>query len=559
MPLASCPYLLTSPLCPALLEPCSPQLTKTLGYDNTASLLLCAPPFVFAAIVAFFVSRDSDKRQERYLHIVTPLCFGLVGFIIAMTTHSFAPRYISLFLMAGSYAGFVVFYAWVSATRTDLLEILRNRETSTVQARKDFSATAAVIRRRRIVRLVHAKRILLQWERHQPWTMSRKTEPVTGYYIILFGSVDDDASASATCLSSFCCPLRQVAFDHNAINPAACAISCYFYPPFVTLFQLLANFATTAAPGPVAEEVHSFAEALQAHIVDETIVNELAWLHGQDALEGLEREEDLERRRSLEHLLDELSRRSQREALPRDVSARASSSTPPPSPSLRSPPSSSPPRAQQPQTPTFSSPPPASSSSNSASGTARSSCLFGSEPDPPSTDFTLPDDQAPPSSKRPALSSSTEGTLPAGTTEKAPPKLRAVLGDITNSKAPVSDVASTSVAPDKSPPAAAFAGQSRDLGSTLPPPSSPGVPVATQTDGPHGSEANDDAPERAVSENGGADQDWAPSISGSQAESESGSESEDDQADLLADLMKLGDTDQVRMQELYISGPAQSS
>ncbi|GAA5954403.1 hypothetical protein JCM8115_004577 [Rhodotorula mucilaginosa] len=93
-----------------------PQLTKTLGYDNTASLLLCAPPFVFAAIVPFFVSRDSDKRQERYLHIVVPLCFGLVGFVIAMTTHSFAPRYISLFLMAGSYAGFVVFYAWVSAT-----------------------------------------------------------------------------------------------------------------------------------------------------------------------------------------------------------------------------------------------------------------------------------------------------------------------------------------------------------------------------------------------------------------------------------------------------------
>ncbi|GAA5865780.1 hypothetical protein JCM3774_003089 [Rhodotorula dairenensis] len=93
-----------------------PQLTKTLGYDNTASLLLCAPPFVFAAIVAFFVSRDSDKRQERYLHIVIPLCFGMVGFIIAMTTSTFAPRYISLFLMAGSYAGFVVFYAWVSST-----------------------------------------------------------------------------------------------------------------------------------------------------------------------------------------------------------------------------------------------------------------------------------------------------------------------------------------------------------------------------------------------------------------------------------------------------------
>ncbi|BGP53480.1 hypothetical protein JCM8202v2_001039 [Rhodotorula sphaerocarpa] len=93
-----------------------PQLTKTLGYDNTTSLLLCAPPFAFAALTAFMVSRDSDKRQERFLHIVVPLLFGVVGFIIAMTTHSFAPRYISLFLMAGSYSGFVVFYAWVAST-----------------------------------------------------------------------------------------------------------------------------------------------------------------------------------------------------------------------------------------------------------------------------------------------------------------------------------------------------------------------------------------------------------------------------------------------------------
>ncbi|GAA5973309.1 hypothetical protein JCM11641_003066 [Rhodosporidiobolus odoratus] len=93
-----------------------PQLTKTLGYSNTASLLLCAPPFLFAAICAFFVSRHSDKTQERYLHIVAPLIIGIVGFIIAMTTKAFGPRYFSLFLMAQSYSGFVCFYAWTSST-----------------------------------------------------------------------------------------------------------------------------------------------------------------------------------------------------------------------------------------------------------------------------------------------------------------------------------------------------------------------------------------------------------------------------------------------------------
>ncbi|KAI4520838.1 MFS general substrate transporter, partial [Schizophyllum commune Loenen D] len=34
-----------------------PTLTRTLGYNDTISLLLCAPPFIFAAIMAFVVSR----------------------------------------------------------------------------------------------------------------------------------------------------------------------------------------------------------------------------------------------------------------------------------------------------------------------------------------------------------------------------------------------------------------------------------------------------------------------------------------------------------------------
>ncbi|BGP05329.1 putative transporter [Rhodotorula toruloides] len=94
-----------------------PTLTKTLGYSSEVSLLLCAPPFVWAAIVAYFVSRDSDKRQERYLHIVVPLVFGIVGAIIAMTCRkSFGASYFALFLLASSYAGFVVFYALVSST-----------------------------------------------------------------------------------------------------------------------------------------------------------------------------------------------------------------------------------------------------------------------------------------------------------------------------------------------------------------------------------------------------------------------------------------------------------
>ncbi|KAM0751874.1 MFS general substrate transporter [Meredithblackwellia eburnea MCA 4105] len=91
-----------------------PTLTKTLGYSNIVTLLLCAPPFAWATLCAFANARHSDYSQERYWHIVGPLCGGIVGFIIAMSTRVLAARYVSLFLMASSYAGFVVFYAWIS-------------------------------------------------------------------------------------------------------------------------------------------------------------------------------------------------------------------------------------------------------------------------------------------------------------------------------------------------------------------------------------------------------------------------------------------------------------
>ncbi|KAI5124987.1 hypothetical protein M0805_007412 [Coniferiporia weirii] len=91
-----------------------PTLCKTMGFDNTVTLLLCAPPWIFATICAFLVTRHSDATGERFYHIALPLVVGIIGFVIAMSTMNTAARYISLFLMASSYAGFVTFYAWMS-------------------------------------------------------------------------------------------------------------------------------------------------------------------------------------------------------------------------------------------------------------------------------------------------------------------------------------------------------------------------------------------------------------------------------------------------------------
>ncbi|KAF9226488.1 MFS general substrate transporter [Gyrodon lividus] len=91
-----------------------PTLSATLGYNPTVTLLLCAPPFIFTVILAFWLSKRSDAKQERFYHMICSYIAGIIGFIIAISTMNTAARYVSLFLMAQSYAGFVVMYAWMS-------------------------------------------------------------------------------------------------------------------------------------------------------------------------------------------------------------------------------------------------------------------------------------------------------------------------------------------------------------------------------------------------------------------------------------------------------------
>jgi len=93
-----------------------PTLTATLGYNTTVTLLLCAPPWAFATIVAFFMARHSDKTGERFFHIAGPYFIGMIGMIISLATMNTAARYVGLFLQAQSYAGFVVFLGWISNT-----------------------------------------------------------------------------------------------------------------------------------------------------------------------------------------------------------------------------------------------------------------------------------------------------------------------------------------------------------------------------------------------------------------------------------------------------------
>ncbi|KAK7418161.1 hypothetical protein QQX98_004136 [Neonectria punicea] len=93
-----------------------PTLTGTLGFAYVPTLLMSSPPWVFSCIVSVINAWHSDKTQEKFWHITGPICVGMAGFIISMSTLNVAARYVALFLQASSYAGFIVFYSWISSS-----------------------------------------------------------------------------------------------------------------------------------------------------------------------------------------------------------------------------------------------------------------------------------------------------------------------------------------------------------------------------------------------------------------------------------------------------------
>ncbi|KAF2009155.1 tartrate transporter [Aaosphaeria arxii CBS 175.79] len=93
-----------------------PTLTGTLGFAHIPTLLMSAPPWAFSCLVSLINAWHADRTEERFWHIVGPILFGLVGFIISMSTEIVAARYVALFLQASAYAGFIVFYSWISSS-----------------------------------------------------------------------------------------------------------------------------------------------------------------------------------------------------------------------------------------------------------------------------------------------------------------------------------------------------------------------------------------------------------------------------------------------------------
>ncbi|PGH18015.1 hypothetical protein AJ80_04636 [Polytolypa hystricis UAMH7299] len=92
-----------------------PSLTDTLGYNKTISLLLVAPPYVFMVFYSLAHSAMSDRMGNRFWFFIYPVPISIVGFVVFMTTTSFAARYFSIFLAMFVFTMMGTCYSWVAS------------------------------------------------------------------------------------------------------------------------------------------------------------------------------------------------------------------------------------------------------------------------------------------------------------------------------------------------------------------------------------------------------------------------------------------------------------
>ncbi|CAG8003853.1 unnamed protein product [Penicillium olsonii] len=94
-----------------------PSLVKnSLDYNETISLVLVAPPYLFMVVYSLCHSLMSDRLEKRFWFFIYPIPVTIVGFIIYMTTTSFGPRYFSFFLMVFVFAQNGTLYSWLASS-----------------------------------------------------------------------------------------------------------------------------------------------------------------------------------------------------------------------------------------------------------------------------------------------------------------------------------------------------------------------------------------------------------------------------------------------------------
>ncbi|KAH8647887.1 major facilitator superfamily domain-containing protein [Xylariales sp. PMI_506] len=76
-----------------------PTIVQTLGYNSMITLLLTAPPFLFAAVVFWAVSYVSDRKNIIFPFMLGSLVTAILSYVIAAATLSTGARYFAMMLM----------------------------------------------------------------------------------------------------------------------------------------------------------------------------------------------------------------------------------------------------------------------------------------------------------------------------------------------------------------------------------------------------------------------------------------------------------------------------
>ncbi|KAH6880546.1 major facilitator superfamily domain-containing protein [Thelonectria olida] len=101
-----------------------PTIVKGFKLGNTTlTLVLTAPPYLIATVVAFCTAWSSDRRKDRGYHIAIPQSVACIGFIISVATINNAARYAAAFLyICGCFSSNAMVFSWASSTLNQTAE-----------------------------------------------------------------------------------------------------------------------------------------------------------------------------------------------------------------------------------------------------------------------------------------------------------------------------------------------------------------------------------------------------------------------------------------------------
>ncbi|KAI7285559.1 MFS general substrate transporter [Hortaea werneckii] len=92
-----------------------PSIVEGFGHSGVVTLLLTAPPYIFAAIGSLINSWHSDKVGERGYHFSGPVAVGCIGYIICLITWNGDARYAASYIFVGGmYISNSLVMSWVT-------------------------------------------------------------------------------------------------------------------------------------------------------------------------------------------------------------------------------------------------------------------------------------------------------------------------------------------------------------------------------------------------------------------------------------------------------------